>query len=186
MAKIKLETKITIILWLLGTIATVLFGSTLTLGIKYLDCRVDLSQKIEEYNRCELDYKELRTAYDKLSDNCSKLQVQYEGLERTYADLQDAYRALQVATKIEFDSELLVENIDNTEKIYIKGTVQNISTKPMEKVKIFIAIWGKNRTLINVASQELTSLALGETQKWSVYVGSDYEYFNCYAIGNYK
>jgi hypothetical protein len=186
MTKVKLETKITIILWLLGTIATILFGSTLTLGIKYLDCQVGLSQATAEYNSCERDYKELKIACDNLSDNCSKLQVQYDVLERNYAELQDAYRALQVANKIEFDNGLLVKNIDNTEKLYIKGTVKNTGTEPMEKVKILIATWDKNNALTGINSNELTNLAPGETQKWSVYVGKGYEYFDCYAIGNYK
>lgn len=186
MAKIKFDKKIDIILWLLGTIAALLFGSTLALGIQYLDCHSDLSQRTEKYDRCQRDNIDLRTEYNNLSDNCSKLQFQYEGLERNFSELQGTYEALRAATKIEFDHELLVENVDSAEKSYIKGTIQNVGTEPMKQVKIFIATWDKNRTLINIGSNELTNLAPNEIQSWRVYVGLGYKYFDCYAIGNYK
>jgi hypothetical protein len=179
------------------TLVSIIFSGTLVLGFtlwdRYNDCHDALTQKISDvaalqgkYDESQTDYRKLKTEYDNLQTDYISLQVQF-GKEKSERERwQRAYLELQAAKKIEFEHGLKIENVSNLDKLYITGTIQNVSTEHMGKVKILIATYDDNRALMDTSSHELTNLASGEKQQWSVYVGPNYKYFDYYAFGNRK
>lgn len=122
-------------------------------------------------------------------DRVGELESEVWSLNGEIEELQGELdlREKELATKeIVFANGLMIFDLSLPESIWdwsAEGKVKNVSGESMELVKVIVASYGADGTLLEVSTASVHDLYPSEVGEWVVYVDSG-ESYAVYAIGN--
>jgi predicted nuclease with TOPRIM domain len=106
-------------------------------------------------------------------------------LQNRYDDLFKAYQNLYNEQRLDVDKDLLIKNVDTSQRNLLTGKIRNTGNDSIEKAIIIVATFDGNGLLVDIFKNQVMRLEAGQEQTWQVSVGP-YNYFKITAHGDYQ
>jgi len=134
---------------------------------------------------CVINLDRVWELESEVSNLKGELEAKDSQVEKLQGKLDLREKELAI-NEISFGNGLVIFDLSLPETIWdwtAEGKVKNVSTESMELVKVIIASYGEDGTLLDIGTASVDDLYPNEVGDWNVYVKSG-ESYAVYAIGN--